>query len=173
MFESQVPERTEPADDHVLPEPGGWDDPLTGVTGPRYWDHILANEAARMRRYKRPATIALVEFVGFDEAGPWLGREAALQFFARLAAVVAKTVRSSDHLARIGRTRFGIVLVETDEIRAINFIHRLRDACRKDLGSGSQFGVRIGWASPQPADGFEAALAAAKERLADDSLQEL
>lgn len=173
MVDSGYPGRAGDGEDHVVPDPDGWEDPATGLTGPRFWDHVLKNEAARMRRYKRPVTIALVEFDGFDDSLAWLGHEAALQLLVRLARAVAKTVRSSDHVARIGRTRFGIILVETDEIRVINFVHRLRDACRKELGPSSQIGVHIGWASPSSADDFKTAIAAAEARLVDDSLQSL
>jgi diguanylate cyclase (GGDEF)-like protein len=156
----------------LLPEPDGWVDPLTGTAGPRYWDRILASEEARMRRYGRIATVALVEFPGFESAAARPGRDVALQFW-RLSRVVASRVRSSDHLARIGRTRFGILLVETDEVRAINFVDRLRSACRTELGPGSHFRVRIGWASRPPAGGFEAALATAEARLRDERLQSI
>lgn len=155
----------------ILPAPDGWTDPLTGTEGPRFWEHILANEDARLHRYRRTATVALVEFAGFEHDSGWLGNELSLELFGGLARVLVHEVRTSDHLARIGPARFGIILVETDEVRAINFVDRVRDACRRELGAATGFGVRIGWASPSETGSLEDALVTAAARLDQEALQ--
>jgi diguanylate cyclase (GGDEF)-like protein len=154
-----------------VPGPDGWADALTGTEGPRYWDRILANEEARRHRYGRPVTVAIVEFTGFESAPGWLSADLGLQFFARLSRVLAGEVRSSDHVARIGPTRFGIILVETDEVSAINFVDRVRKACGEELQSAADFGVRIGWASPPQDGSLQAALSTAEVRLRERLLQ--
>lgn len=154
-----------------LPKPEGWSDPLTGTDGPRFWDRIVASEEARRRRYGRPVTVAMVELTGFTSDGTWLGRELVMQTFGRLAHVLAREVRTSDYTARIGRTRFGILLIEADEITAINFIDRVRTACRNELETGSGLGVRTGWACPGEAETLDTAVQRASERLADPAYQ--
>lgn len=153
-----------------LPEPDGWTDALSGANGPRYWDRVVANEEARRRRYGRTATVALVELVGFDDERSFLSAELLRTLFTRVARVIVSEVRASDHVARIGAARFGILLVETDEVSAINFVDRLRQSLRVELGPDPYFSARIGWASPAEGASLDDARATAADRLAKDSL---
>jgi diguanylate cyclase (GGDEF)-like protein len=149
----------------VPPVPAGWNDPLTGVDGPRLWDRVVSSEVARIRRYGRTSTVALVEIRGLDEFAEGWGVDAAERMFLRLARTLAVEIRSSDHIARIDRTRFAILLTETDEVAAINFVERARAACERQLGA-----VRIGfgWASPTGATDLRAAIDMAERRLASE-----
>lgn len=157
------------ANDALLTEPAGWTDTLTGTEGPRYWDRLLSGEQARLRRYRHSVTIVFVELSGFEEAATWIGREAALQKFAQLARRLASQVRSSDHIARVGPRRFGLVLVETNELEALNFIDRLLKHLQGAIADeGLEIHVGVGWASPEPNDQLSAAIATAEERLATD-----
>ena len=56
-----------------VPPPTGWADQLTGTDGPHYWDRLIISETARVRRYKRPATIVLVEIAGLTRLGQLWG----------------------------------------------------------------------------------------------------
>lgn len=147
------------------PVPAGWNDPLTGVDGPRLWDRVVSSEVARISRYGRTSTVALVEIRGLDEFAESWGEDAAERMFQRLARTLAVEIRSSDHIARIDRTRFAILLTETDEVAAINFVERARAACERQLGA-----VRIGfgWASPSGATDLRAAIDMAAHRLASE-----
>ena len=138
------------AADPLLPPPRvGWTDVLTGTDGPRYWDRVVTSEQARIRRYRRPATICLVDIAGYDVFARRWGADVGQRLFVRIARALAGEVRSSDHIARIGPTRIAILLTETDEIAAINFVERARASCEAHLGVDSE-GLRIGmgWASP-------------------------
>lgn len=159
--------------DAVLPdEPAGWTDVLTGCDGPRYWDRVVTSEQARNARHHRTATIVLVEFAGIDAIARRWGNDLALQLFLRLARELAGGIRSSDHIARIGRTRFAVLLVETDEVLAINFVDRIRDRCESDIDPVAN-GIRIaiGWASPPPDGHLADAQHVAAERLEADLSQ--
>lgn len=157
---------------YLVPVPEGWTDPLTGTEGPQFWKRIIPTEEARRRRYGRDVTVALVELTGFDGGREWYGRELATQFFARIGRALAAEVRSSDHVARIAPARFGIVLLETDTIGAINFIDRVRIACRREFWAGSGLGLHTGWASASEADGIGAAIILAERRLDEPDYQE-
>jgi diguanylate cyclase (GGDEF)-like protein len=166
------PPLDEPAQDPaapLLPEPNGWSDSLSGAEGPRYWDRLLTGEQARLRRYRGGATIVLIELAGFDELATWVGPEPSVQYFARLARLLAGEVRTSDHFVRITRNRFAVLLVQTDEIQTLNFVDRLQLAFREELG-GTRNPLRlgIGWASPEQDQDLSAAMATAETRLADD-----
>lgn len=168
------PDRTDDTGGHtpadaLLPEPTGWSDSLTGADGPRLWDRVMANEQARLRRYGGSVTIVLLEFLGFDELATWVGRDVAIQTFGRVSRVMAGEIRSSDHIARIAPNRFAVMLIQTDEVRTLNFIDRVLRACRPELdATGGTIRVGVGWASPSPVDNLIGAITVAEERLATD-----
>ena len=153
----------------LLPEPADWTDPFTGTDGPLLWDRLIRKEAARIKRYRRTACIVLVELAGLEDVSAWLGRELAVELFARLSRALAAEIRTSDDICRISRDRFGILLVETDEVAAINFVDRIRPMLRKHIGSKDiGLRVRIGWASPPDGAVLTEAITIAEKRLATD-----
>jgi diguanylate cyclase (GGDEF)-like protein len=150
-----------------VPEPSGWSDPQTGTDGPRLWDRLIISESARVRRYKRPATVVLVEVVGIDGLARLWGPRVAEHALASAARILAKEIRTSDHIARLERLRFGVLLTETTEIAAINFVERARASCERDLQVATQVvNVAFGWASPPKGGDLSDAMALAAERLA-------
>jgi diguanylate cyclase (GGDEF)-like protein len=154
----------------IVPAPPvGWSDPLTGADGPRYWDRTISSEQARIRRSKRSATIVLLEFRGLDDLVERWGRDAAEGMFVKLARTLGREVRTSDYLARVERTQFAILLTETDEIAAINFVDRVRSACEAELSMAREsLRIGIGWASPSVAGDLSTALEVAAKRLVAD-----
>lgn len=153
----------------LLPSvPSGWNDALTGADGPRMWDRVISSEVARVDRYKRPATVALIEFAGMDAHARRWGIDVSERLFTQLARTLSVELRASDHIARIGRTRFAILLTETDEIAAINIVERARAACEYQLGASDLVRVAIGWASPSSTSDLRAAIQVATERLTDE-----
>jgi diguanylate cyclase (GGDEF)-like protein len=153
----------------LLPSvPSGWNDALTGTDGPRLWDRVISSEVARVNRYARPATVVLIEFAGLDVHARRWGIDVSERLFTHLARTLAVELRSSDHIARIARTRFAILLTETDEIAAINIVERVRAACEYQLGASDLVRIAIGWASPSTTSDLRAAVDVAAERLADE-----
>lgn len=150
------------------PVPTGWSDPLTGTDGPRLWDRIISSEAARARRYQRPATVVLVDIKGLDDFARAWGSDVAERLFIQLARTLSVESRSSDHIARIDRTRFAILLTETDEIAAINFVERVRAACESQIRSHDLVRLGIGWAGPSGSTDLRAAIDIATARLAEE-----
>jgi diguanylate cyclase (GGDEF)-like protein len=149
--------------------PSGWSDPQTGTDGPRLWDRLIISESARVRRYKRPATVVLVEVVGIDGLARLWGPRVAEHALAAAARILAKEIRTSDHIARLERLRFGILLTETTEIEAINFIERARAACERDLQVATEaVNVAFGWASPPKRGDLSDAMELASHRLANE-----
>ena len=153
----------------MIAPPDGWTDILTGTDGPRMWDRVVLSESARVRRYKRPVTVTIVDVVGLDGlAGQW-GWDVAERALASCARRLAREARTSDHVARIERTRFGILLPETTEVAAINFVERARQSCEVELAPfGEAVRIGFGWASPPPKGDVADAIEVALRRLADD-----
>jgi diguanylate cyclase (GGDEF)-like protein len=169
-----APEPEPPARDDAIPivstsvqPPSGWSDPQTGTDGPRFWDRLIISESARVHRYKRPATVVLVEVIGIDGLARLWGPRVAEHSLAAAARILAKEIRTSDHIARLERLRFGVLLTETTEIAAINFVERARAACERDLQVATEVvSVAFGWASPPKGGDLSDAMALAAERLA-------
>ena len=151
-----------------LSAPSGWNDPLTGMDGPRLWDRVISSETARVTRYRRPATIVLVEVAGLAEFATAWGVDVAERLFIRVARTLAVEVRASDHIARIDRNRFAILLTETDEIAAINFVERTRAACESQMHASDRVRIGIGWAMPVGSTDLRGAIETAAIRLAED-----
>jgi diguanylate cyclase (GGDEF)-like protein len=119
-----------------------------------------------VNRYGHPATIVLVELAGVDRLAERLGPEAADRLIPPIAATMRRHARAADNLARLGPARFGVLLAETDEVVAINYIERVRSACDVWLQSGAvALRLSIGWAEVGPKQPVEVALRAAETRL--------
>lgn len=152
-----------------IPEPAGWEDPVSGLLGPDFWHRLLASEVARSFRYRRPLTIVLLDLEGIDALQLTWGADLARQTIHEAAQCIVHMARNSDQCARIGLTRFGILLTETDEVAAINFVERVREAGPRSLPRlAGQVRFRFGWASPAPGEAAEAVMRRAVSRMAAD-----
>ena len=138
----------------------------TGLDVGAAWARWMAEEEARIRRFHRPATVVLVELAGLDRLVARLGSEAAERLIPPIATTMQREARATDHLARLGATRFAVLLPETDEIRAINYVERVRSACDLWLASGAvALRLSIGWAEIGPNRPAAVATADAESRL--------
>jgi GGDEF domain-containing protein len=64
-----------------------------------------------------------------------------------LADTMRRLARNVDHVARLAPGRFGVLLPETDEVSAINYVERVRRACELWLESGAiALSLAVGWA---------------------------
>jgi diguanylate cyclase (GGDEF)-like protein len=141
-------------------------DSLTGLLTLNEWNRIVADEDARVVRYRHTATVVIIELDGLERLVTSLGREAGDRVLPALADALSRNARAADHLARIGTSRFGILLPETGEVEAINYIERVREACDLWLESGAiALHLSIGWASPGPEASMADAVALAHERM--------
>ena len=154
--------------DWLMP-PTGWTDTLTPMDGPIFWARLVSHESARVRRYKRPATVVVLDVMGLTELRQLWGADVAVETLIQVGATVTKQIRSSDAAARIGPTQFAVYLPETNEIDAINFVERTRSAIARTLGrKGDTITVGIGWASPKNGS-LDDAIQLAETRLARDA----
>jgi len=141
-------------------------DSVTGLESHFAWERELRDETARLRRYGRPFTIVVAELDGLDRLADRVGAEAAGRIVPAIGAVLRRQAREPDHVARTGPARFQVLLVETDEVRAINYVERVRAACDVWLQAGAvALQLSFGWASPGPDADTDAALLVAEERL--------
>jgi diguanylate cyclase (GGDEF)-like protein len=149
-----------------VPAPTGWDDPFTGIGGPDLWRRLLVGEVARSARYHRPMTVVALEVHGVDELADVFGVDLARGVLRATAQALFRACRGSDTCARIGPSRFGVVLVETDEVQAINFVERVRDDLPRRLPRGVEnLRLGFGWASPRGSESADALVTRASTRL--------
>ena len=141
-------------------------DPLTGLLLPGEWNRIVTDEAARINRYGRPATVVIMELDGLERFAATLGQEAVDRVLPALSDVLSRSARGADHLARLGPGRFAVLLPETDEVAAVNYVERVRTACELWLESGAiAMRLAMGWAAPPPDGDLPDAVTLAQDRM--------
>jgi diguanylate cyclase (GGDEF)-like protein len=141
-------------------------DATTGLDLPGAWARWLTEEDARVQRFHRPATIVLVELAGLDRLADRLGDDAAGRLIPPIATTLRRDARATDHLARLGETRFAALLPETTEVQAIHYVERVRSACDVWLEAGAvALRLSIGWAEVNPTRHANLALLDAERRL--------
>jgi diguanylate cyclase (GGDEF)-like protein len=152
-----------------ITEPEGWEDPLTGLEGPDFWQRILVSEVARSARYRRSLTVVIIELDGLPTLADTWGEDVARHAVREAAQCIRRTSRTSDYTTRIGPARFGVVLTETDEIAAINFVERVREAGPRSMPRGTDtLRFTFGWASPKQGESADAVVKRADGRLMAD-----
>ncbi|OGN82573.1 MAG: hypothetical protein A2X23_01385 [Chloroflexi bacterium GWC2_73_18] len=69
-------------------------------------------------------------------------------------------------MARLAQGRFAVLLPETDEVQAINYVERVRGECERRLATGAvPIRLFVGWASPAPGGDLDGAMRTAEERM--------
>lgn len=145
------------------------DESLPPLATPSSWATWIEEEAARRARYDRPATIVLVELAGLDRLADRVGSAAADRLIPPVAATIRRHARASDRLARLTANRFGVLLIETDEVSAINYVERIRSYCDVWLAAGGvSLRLSVGWAEIRPDQSADAAIREAEQRMFDD-----
>ncbi len=156
----------EPRRPHEGPSPDPYIDPLTGLDTLLAWERTLAEESARFVRYRRPVSVVVAELDGLTRLVDRFGADPARRVLPAVAAALRTTARRTDRVAHVGNGRFLILLPETDEIQAINYVERVRAACEKWLEAGAvALRLTVGWASPSAAGDLDTALRSAEERM--------
>ena len=141
-------------------------DPLTGLRDAASFARLVALEEPRVVRYHRPATIVVLELDGLDRLVDRLGPDAGDRVVPALADTIRRQARGADVVARLGAGRFGVLLPETDEVAAINYVERVRKASGLWLESGAMaLRLAIGWAGTNGDTSLTDAYRTAVERM--------
>ncbi len=140
-------------------------DSLTGLFNRLGWERLLDVEQQRRRRFGTPACVAIVDLDGLDAVNEARGRDAGDRLIRRTAKVLAKTVRETDVVARIGGGQFGILGVSGGANTGKLLYERLRKSLEKA-------GVRasVGMSSQGPAVHLEEVSRAADQTMRDEKI---
>jgi diguanylate cyclase (GGDEF)-like protein len=162
------PPRLTPAHGTTPVRPGGRD-PQTGLADAVSWSRLVDDEDPRIRRYRRPVAIVLIELHPLERLIDRLGDEAADRLLPAMADTLRRLAREADHVARLGPARFGVLMPETNEIAAINYVERIRRACELWLESGAvALRLAIGWADTTGDTSLVETQRIAAERMFDE-----
>src|SRR5512146_2928636 len=85
-----------------VPDPDGWDDPITGLEGPAFWRRVLVAEVARATKYDRPLSVVVVELEGLQELWDAWGEALGGHALHEAAQCLRRAARASDYCTRIG-----------------------------------------------------------------------
>ena len=158
-------------DDLAIPEPSGWEDSLTGLEGPDFWQRVLVAEVARALRYNRNLTVVVAELEGVLTMAETWGTDVGRHSSARRPSACAACRAHRTTAPGSGSTRFGVILTETDEIAAINYVERVREAGPRSMPRGGEnLRFSFGWASPKPGEPADGVVRRADSRLVAELL---
>lgn len=101
-------------------------DPLTGVANRRALEQQLTSEISRSTRYGLPLSLVMLDLDHFKRINDTYGHPVGDKVLITVADKVAKSLRQSDFLARIGGEEFVILLPETNLANAIATAEKLR-----------------------------------------------
>lgn len=147
-------------------EDGEWRDPLTGLEGRLAWERAMREESARLDRYGRPAAVVVAEVDGLGRLAERFGPEPETRIVHAVGDALRRQARATDRVVRVDDAIFYVLMPETDEIAAINYVERVRAVCDRWLESGAvSLRLSLGWASPQPGGDLSTALHVAHDRL--------
>ena len=141
-------------------------DPLTGMMDALAFEEALLHEDAREERYRRSATVIVFGLDGLAKLVDRLGSDPGDRIEAALGDTITRLARRADYVARLDRGRYAVLLPETDEVAAINYVERIRRACDLWLESGAiAMRLAIGWASTGGDASLDGAVRAATDRM--------
>jgi GGDEF domain-containing protein len=104
---------------------------LRSMPGRLEWNAAVERESQRAARYERPAAVAVIELRPLRPSAAmdsWLRVHAA-----PIGQVLLRGSRASDVVARVGAARFQVLLPETTEDAAGEFVERVLGECQEQL----------------------------------------
>jgi diguanylate cyclase (GGDEF)-like protein len=105
-------------------------DPLTQVLNRRGFTEVYANEHALMRREQTVMTMLSIDLDYFKAINDCYGYSTGDRVLTDVAAVIAKALRASDHVARFGGEEFIVLLPATGLERAHHVAERIQTVLR-------------------------------------------
>jgi len=106
-------------------------DSLTGIHNRRKWVEMAEAELKRASRYRRPLALLFFDIDHFKAINDTNGHEVGDEVLMEVTRTVAKELRESDLLGRVGGDEFVVLLPETDAGEVLGIAHRLLEAISK------------------------------------------
>ena len=106
-------------------------DPLTGLLNRRHFQRALEGWIDYAIRYNRKGTLLFIDVDNFKDVNDSHGHSAGDQYLTSVAALLTKTLRSTDIVARWGGDEFAAFLPETAGLEAYSVGNKLLAAFAK------------------------------------------
>jgi diguanylate cyclase (GGDEF)-like protein/PAS domain S-box-containing protein len=103
-------------------------DCLTGLSNRRHFLELATQELARVRRYRSPLTLAMLDVDHFKTINDTYGHEIGDKVLIELADICRRALREPDVVGRIGGEEFAILFPQTACDQAYEIAERLRMA---------------------------------------------
>ncbi len=113
-------------------------DSLTGVLNRRAFFAKFNTELERTRRYKRPATLAMIDVDHFKAYNDMEGHVCGDEALKKIAQFFQNNLRRTDVLARYGGEEFILLMPETELPGAQEICERLRLAIERTTFAGKE-----------------------------------
>jgi diguanylate cyclase (GGDEF)-like protein/PAS domain S-box-containing protein len=107
-------------------------DPLTKLGNRRYFDQTLVREMSRARRSGQPLSLAILDIDRFKAVNDAWGHPIGDRVLVAVAHAILQTVRTYDHVARIGGEEFVVLLPGAYLIDAEQITERICAAIRDE-----------------------------------------
>jgi diguanylate cyclase (GGDEF)-like protein len=101
-------------------------DPLTGALNRRHLQVVAKEALQTWNRDRYPSTLLLIDVDDFSQVNDELGHETGDRILSRVVELLKHRLRHLDQVFRYGGKAFAVLLVETDEVRAIHVAEELR-----------------------------------------------
>jgi diguanylate cyclase (GGDEF)-like protein len=119
----------------------GAHDELTGLANRRHFFDVCRRELARSLRHRFSMSVAVLDIDAFREVNTRVGYLVGDAIISEMALVLAKNLRTTDVLARLGGEKFAVLLPQADLAEARLISARLCDAVRAHTFPHQQAGM--------------------------------
>lgn len=117
-------------------------DVLTGLVNRREFNRRIAEEFSRAKRHYSPLSLALFDIDFFKKINDTYGHNAGDVILKELGGLIEKNTRSSDVACRYGGEEFALILTETSQTEAYEFLNRLRQIVEEEIFNKSMKPVK-------------------------------
>jgi diguanylate cyclase (GGDEF)-like protein/PAS domain S-box-containing protein len=105
-------------------------DALTGLLNRHRFESELARVTAEVRRYRRRASLMVLDLDGFKTVNDRFGHPVGDELVSRIGTLLRDTVRTTDIVARLGGDEFVVILPEAGPEDAARLATRILDSVR-------------------------------------------
>ncbi|POT58454.1 diguanylate cyclase AdrA [Citrobacter amalonaticus] len=102
-------------------------DGMTGVYNRQHWETLLRHEFDRCRRYRRDATLLIIDIDHFKSINDTWGHDVGDEAIVALTRQLRITLRGTDLIGRFGGDEFAVIMCGTPADSAIAAIARVHD----------------------------------------------
>ena len=101
-------------------------DPLTHISNLRGFGRDIAREIARARRAVKPVTVLMMEIDEFEDLYKYYGERRSQFVIRKVAERLSSNLRATDLLARLGQSKFAVLIPGSGELLGQEIAERMR-----------------------------------------------